>query len=239
MSERSERALFLSEFVRDPVRTASVMPSSSALAARMVAALPEHGNPVVVELGPGTGAFTAAIRERLGGRGRQLAVEVNERMSVRLRGRFPGVEVVTAGADDLPGLLAERGIPAADLIVSGLPWTVYFGGARPLADTLASVLAPTGALTQFTYAWSSWTPQARRQRAHLRAAFEEVVLSRTVWRNAPPAFVYVARRPRTPRTLPVPAYTTWARPSCTHRRALSTPQAAPCSPRTLWNARRR
>jgi phospholipid N-methyltransferase len=161
----------------------------------MVTALPAQGDPVVVELGPGTGAFTGLIRERLAGRGRQLAVELNPRMADRLRRRFPGVEVVTAGADDLPALLAERGLPAADLLVSGLPWTVYFGGERPLVKTLASALTPTGTLAQFSYAWTAWTPPARRQRAQLRAAFEEVLLSRTVWRNAPPAFVCLARRP--------------------------------------------
>jgi phospholipid N-methyltransferase len=36
---------------------------------------------------------------------------------------------------------------------------------------------------------------ARRFRAALRATFEEVVISATVWRNLPPAFVYVCRRP--------------------------------------------
>ncbi|MDT0309473.1 SAM-dependent methyltransferase [Streptomyces sp. DSM 44917] len=196
MAERSERALFVREFLRDPVRTASVVPSSAALADRMVAALPERGEPVVVELGPGTGAFTEAIQRRLAGRGRHVAVELNDRMAGHLRERFPGAEVVTGAADDLPRILAGCGIAQADLIVSGLPWTVYFGGERPLVTTVASCLAPHGAFTQFTYAWTAWTPPARRQRAQLRAAFEEVVLGRTVWRNMPPAFVYVARRPR-------------------------------------------
>lgn len=195
-AERPGNALFVREFLRDPVRTASLVPSSSVLAGRMVTALPERGDPVVVELGPGTGAFTAAIQERLGGRGRHVAIELNERMSTHLSQRFPGVEVVTGGADDLPGILAERDIPAADVIVSGLPWTVYFSGERPLVETIASSLAPGGAFTQFTYWWTSWTPPARRQRAQLEEAFEEVVVSRTVWRNFPPAFVYVARRPR-------------------------------------------
>ena len=31
--------------------------------------------------------------------------------------------------------------------------------------------------------------------ARLRGAFEEVLVSSTVWRNVPPAFVYVCRRP--------------------------------------------
>jgi phosphatidylethanolamine/phosphatidyl-N-methylethanolamine N-methyltransferase len=36
---------------------------------------------------------------------------------------------------------------------------------------------------------------ARRFRASLRATFDEVMISATVWRNLPPAFVYVCRRP--------------------------------------------
>ncbi|WP_311666899.1 class I SAM-dependent methyltransferase [Streptomyces chisholmiae] len=191
-----ERARFVREFLRDPVRTASLVPSSAALTARMVAGLPEHGDPVVVELGPGTGVFTGAISGRLAGRGRQLAVEVNERLADGLRPRHPDVEVLTAGAAELPTLLAERGIGRVDAIVSGLPWTVYFDGPRPLAPILAEVLAPDGVLTQFSYPWTAWTPPARRQRAQLRAAFEEVLVTRTVWRNLPPALVYVARRPR-------------------------------------------
>ncbi|UED84121.1 class I SAM-dependent methyltransferase [Streptomyces profundus] len=192
----SNRALFAREFLRSPLRTASLVPSSRALGARMVAGLPARGNPVVVELGPGTGAFTGAISASLGGRGRQLAVEVNERLAADLRPRHPGVEVITGSAGLLPELLAERGVGAVDAIVSGLPWTVYFDGPRPLAQALAEVLAPTGVLTQFSYPWTAWAPPARRQRAELRAAFEELLVTRTVWRNVPPALVYVARRPR-------------------------------------------
>jgi phospholipid N-methyltransferase len=37
---------------------------------------------------------------------------------------------------------------------------------------------------------------ARRFRRRLRDTFDEVLVSATVWRNLPPAFVYVCRRPR-------------------------------------------
>ncbi|WP_062206555.1 class I SAM-dependent methyltransferase [Streptomyces sp. NBRC 109706] len=195
-TRRSSRVLFAREFLRSPLRTASLLPSSRTLGARMVAGLPANGSPVVVELGPGTGAFTGTISASLGGRGRQLAVEVNERLAADLRPRHPDVEVITGSADRLPELLAERGVGAVDAIVSGLPWTVYFDGPRPLARVLAQVLAPGGVLTQFSYPWTAWTPPARRQRAELRAAFEELLVTRTVWRNVPPALVYVARRPR-------------------------------------------
>src|SRR5688572_24736096 len=48
---------FIREYLRHPLRTAAILPSSSSVA-REMAAVPAHGDPVVVELGPGTGAFT-------------------------------------------------------------------------------------------------------------------------------------------------------------------------------------
>lgn len=190
-------SLFLHEFVRSPLRTASVVPSSPSLAMRMVASIPEHGEPVVVELGPGTGAFTAAIQARLAGRGRHVAIELNPSMSAYLAERFPGVEVVTGGASDMASVLASRGIPAADVVVSGLPWSAFSGPVgKALITTIASTMSPAGVYTQFSYSWTRWAPPARRQLAQLRSAFEEVVVSRTTWRNVPPATVYVSRRPR-------------------------------------------
>ena len=56
----------LAEFLRDPLRTASALPSSRALALAATAPVPATGDPVVVELGPGTGAFTDVVAERGG-----------------------------------------------------------------------------------------------------------------------------------------------------------------------------
>ncbi|MBB0229389.1 SAM-dependent methyltransferase [Streptomyces calidiresistens] len=202
--------MFLREFLRHPHRTASVVPSSTALAERMAVTIPERGEPVVVELGPGTGAFTGVIRERLAGRGRQLAVESNPDLAAHLARRFPDVEVIVGGAAHLAELLApygarpdsgpeegeRRGTGGVDVLISGLPWSAYTGPAGgALPRVMASVLAPDGSCTQFGYAWSRWTPPARHRLAGLRAAFGEVVVGRTVWRNLPPALVLHARRP--------------------------------------------
>ena len=72
-----ESALFLRQFLRSPITTGAIAPSSRYLAAAVTAPIPERGDPVVVELGPGTGSFTAEIQRRLGGRGRHIAVEIN------------------------------------------------------------------------------------------------------------------------------------------------------------------
>lgn len=196
MSGAAGAVEFLREFVKSPTTTAAVGPSSQHLARDMVAPVPSTGDPVVVELGPGTGAFTEAIQRRLGGRGTHLAVELNERWAESLGRRFPAVEVVRADARELPKLLADRGV-RADVVVSGLPWAAHAPqDGVPLIRLVAESLTPEGAFTQFAYTWTRWAAPARRQHADLRAHFDETVVSRTVWRNVPPALVYLARRPR-------------------------------------------
>ena len=192
--------VFAREFLRSPLDTASVVPSSAALCREITAPIPESGDPVVVELGPGTGVVTAVVQERLGTRGRHLAVELNPRFADALARRFPAVEVVCDDARALPELLARRGL-RADVVLSGLPWAAFrLRGDDPAAPDLPGVLAasmaPGGALTQIGYAVTRRARPARRQLDDLRAAFEEVMTSRTVWGNVPPAVVHVARRPR-------------------------------------------
>lgn len=198
----SDTALFLREFVRDPLHTASIAPSSPALAAAMTVSLPVTGEPVVVELGPGTGAFTSAIQERISGRGRHIAIELHEEWAGLLAGRYPNVDVVRADVATLPAVLAERGVTSVDAVVSGLPWVAYAPGpdGRGLHTLITDALAPTGVFTQFAYSWTRWAPPARRQLDDLRHHFAEVVTSRTVWRNLPPAVVHQARQPLIRRT---------------------------------------
>ena len=190
----------LSEFVRHPKQVGAVAPSGTTLAAQAVAPIPRTGNPVVVELGPGTGSFTGAIQRRLGGRGRHIAVEINPRMAGLLAAKHPGVEVVTADAVRLEELLAERGVPRADVIVSGLPWTVFTPDRRQeMLDAAVRSLAADGAFTTFSYLHMRWSASARRLHHDLMDRFDEVVEGRTVWANLPPALVYYCRRPsRTP-----------------------------------------
>lgn len=195
----ADTGLFLREFVRDPLHTAAVAPSSAVLAAAMTLPVPATGAPVVVELGPGTGAFTGAIQARTGGRGHHLAIELHPGWARLLQDRYPGVDVAVADARSLPALLTERGITRVDAVVSGLPWIAYAPGpdGRGLHSLITEALAPTGVFTQFAYSATRWAPPARRQLADLRLHFAEVVTSRTIWRNLPPAVVHQARQPRT------------------------------------------
>jgi phosphatidylethanolamine/phosphatidyl-N-methylethanolamine N-methyltransferase len=193
----NDTALFLGQFLRAPGMIGAVAPSSRRLAAAVCAPIPERGEPTVVELGPGTGSFTVEIQERLAGRGHHLAVEVNDLMAQRLAERFPTVDVAHADAARLVELLRERRLRQADVVVSGLPWAAFPEELQ--CDLLGAVAAAMGqgaAFTTFSYIHAIPLASARRFRTLLAERFEEVVPGRTVWRNAPPAFVFHARRPR-------------------------------------------
>ena len=190
--------LLLRAFLRDPIGIAAVTSSSSALATVLSESIPRSGEPVVVELGAGTGACTGVIAHRLRGRGRHIAVELNPTFAELLTQRYPNVEIVCGEAAQLPKFLADRGTPSADVIISTLPWAPFAPSATqpPLLATLARSLVAEGTYTQAAYTWTRWAPPARRQLRHLRASFEDVVISETIWRNVPPARVYNARHPK-------------------------------------------
>ncbi|MFE2944285.1 class I SAM-dependent methyltransferase [Streptomyces sp. NPDC059255] len=193
----SDFPVFLGQWLRSPARIGSLAPSSPRLARAVSCSVPERGEPVVVELGAGTGPFTAEIQRRLGGRGRHLAVEINPLLAELLRDRHPGAEVVGEDAVHLRRILDEHGITRADAVVSGLPWALFPATTQQqLLEAVTGTLGPSSAFTTFAYRHAVPLRSARRFRAMLADRFEEVVPGRTVWRNRPPAFVLHARRPR-------------------------------------------
>lgn len=188
---------FVTAALRSPGTVGAVAPSSPRLARLLAAVVPTHGTPGVVELGPGTGAVSDAIRRRLPPGAQHVAVEVDARMAAHLRATRPGMEVVTGDAADLTALLARTGPWRADAVVSGLPWALFPADRqRRIMGEVARALGPGGAFTTFGYLHARATGRARRFRDLLDATFDEVVVSRPVWWNLPPAWVYVCRRPR-------------------------------------------
>jgi len=193
---RAARRAFLAAVVRRPVTMGAVVPSSSRLAAVLASVVPRVGSPVVVELGPGTGVVSAAIDERLPAGARHLAVELDPDMVVFLRRTRPGLDVVHGDAAQLATLLADRDVSRVSAVVSGLPWALFDTATQSaILGEVSRVIGTTGAFTTFAYLHGMSLAGARRFRRTLRDTFDEVLVSATVWRNVPPAFVYVCRRP--------------------------------------------
>ncbi|MEV4641960.1 methyltransferase domain-containing protein [Actinoplanes sp. NPDC049548] len=182
------------QFLAHPVLTGAIAASSPVLARAMTSELRLGEARTVVELGPGTGAFTEAVLDRLPSHGRLVAVEINSHLVKELQRRFRGrpVEIVHASAADLADLVDAP----VDAVVSGLPWTVMpHRTSRAVLDAVVDVLSPTGRFTTFAYLHAAWTPPAHRFTRDLRRRFAVVRPSAPVWRNLPPAFVHHATAP--------------------------------------------
>jgi phosphatidylethanolamine/phosphatidyl-N-methylethanolamine N-methyltransferase len=181
----------LGEFVRQPVHTGTVAPSSPWLAERLVENMGLAEAETVVELGPGTGPFTRLIAQRARPDAVVLALELNPRLAAELVGQFAQIEIVNDSAERLPDHLRARGRTHADCILSGLPFAAFTQDLqRRLLDAILESLPTGGRFATFAYVHAAWLPPGQRFRRLLQSRFSRVTRSSIVWRNLPPAFVY-------------------------------------------------
>jgi phospholipid N-methyltransferase len=193
----SSLRVFGAAALRDQRTVGAIAPSSARLALRLAAVVPEHGEPVVVELGPGTGAVTRAISAQLAGRGHHLALEAKPELLAFLRVRYPQVMAHHADAGEVAAVLAAHHLGAAHAIISGLPWSLFPAPTQlRLLRRISGSLRADGVFTTFAYLHGLALPRARWFRRMLHEHFGEVLVTRTVWANLPPAITYICRAPR-------------------------------------------
>lgn len=204
------RPSFLREFLANPIATAAIAPSSPQLAAAMLRGVDIASLRTIVEFGPGTGIFTRAVLQALRGAGNTgatvIALELNARMAAALAGDLaegarnaddPGlrVEILNANALDIDRILAERGRPHADFILSGLGWPSIPAKVRDaILEKTAAALPPGRQFRTFGYHIGLTLPGAWGFRKTVRRLFSRVEISPVVWRNIPPAFVYTCTK---------------------------------------------
>src|SRR6185503_19566592 len=115
-------ANFLLEFLRHPVQTGAVVPSSSYLAEAMVEWLELDKAHSVLEYGAGTGPFTPHILKRLRKDSRFIAIERNASLAEEFRARMPDVTLVQDSVENVRSICDAAEIDSVDCIVCGLPW---------------------------------------------------------------------------------------------------------------------
>jgi phospholipid N-methyltransferase len=190
-SQRHDRLRFLRAFLREPLTVGACWPSSRELAEKVVGGCNLRSRETIVELGPGTGAFTELILQRLRKRTRFFALEINPGNVRELRRRFPQLEVYAECARTLPKYLGQEDGQKADCIISGLAWGNMLPATQNrIFDAVLSSLAPGGLFTTFAYAHAAWFPTSLRFRRRLFHQFTKVETTPIIWRNLPPAFVY-------------------------------------------------
>jgi phosphatidylethanolamine/phosphatidyl-N-methylethanolamine N-methyltransferase len=177
---------FIASWLQNPMKVGAVSPSGRALA-RAVAAEVDPSIPgPIVELGPGTGPVTEALIERGVAPERLILVEYDPEFCTLLRRRFPGATVIQGDAyslgDTLAGIVKE---PLA-AIASCLPLMTRPLSVRVrLLNAAIRMLRPGAPFVQFTYAMNAPIPS--RQRRY------RITSSPRIWKNLPPARVWVYR----------------------------------------------
>lgn len=144
---------FFRAFVKAPRVVAAAMPSSAALERRVVRTMQLAPDSVVVEFGTGTGGITRAVLEALGPEGRLLAIEWTKEFvdQVRLIDD-PRLHAVHGCASSIGEQLQSRAWPAADVVVSGIPFsTMPPDLCRKIASELFAALKPGGRFVAYQF----------------------------------------------------------------------------------------
>jgi phosphatidylethanolamine/phosphatidyl-N-methylethanolamine N-methyltransferase len=180
-------ARFLKSWLKNPLRMGAVTPSGPILARKMASYVDPAGTGPVIELGPGTGPMTAALVARGVDPSRLVLVEYSLEFCRLLKERYPSATVVHGDAYSLPKTLAGKLAAPADALVSGLPLVTRPEPVRlQLLDDAFALMRPGAPFIQFTYSVVSPVP--------LKGASFSAEPSERVWRNIPPARVWVYRR---------------------------------------------
>lgn len=180
-------ALFARELLANPRAMGAACPSAPALASYMASQVPWDREGMVLELGGGTGAVTAALLKRGLPPWKLVVVERSPTLAHHLRQRFPQLRVIQGDAAQLGQLLNHEKMKSVGSIVSSLPLrSLHPATTRAINHQFETLLEWGGLLVQFTY-------DLRGTRAGLLPRFRRLS-SKIIWSNLPPARVEVFER---------------------------------------------
>ena len=150
----SPRWQFLRGFLKNPVMVGSIIPSSRVLIDKMLGRVDWENTKLFVEYGPGVGTFTRPILDKLA----PDATAGDDRHQRGLHALFEGVDrgsrlvPVTGSAADVEKILEDRGLPKADFVLSGLPFsTLPPGVGEAIAEATSQVVRPGGAFLVYQF----------------------------------------------------------------------------------------
>jgi phospholipid N-methyltransferase len=181
-------ATFFQAFARQPAMIGSVIPSSPALVAAMLAPVDWKPVRLFVEYGPGLGTFTRPVLDRLPPDAMLIAIDTNEGFVRHLTAEIADrrFRAVHGSAADVRRIIAGYGFAQADYILSGLPFsTLPEGVDEAIARETRLALRPGGTFLVYQY--------SQRVRRLLERHFDRIE-SGLEWLNIPPCRMFWAHR---------------------------------------------
>jgi len=209
MGQLQDYRAFLTQFLRHYETTGAIIPSGRALAAALCRHVGAGAPQRILEAGPGTGAVTGCVIERMRADDQLWLVELNPAFAAHLRNAFterPSFQAVASRCHLVEGSIQDLGQDTQfDLVVSGLPLNNFSPEVvRAILASFAKLLKPTGILSFFQYilirdakTLVSVGPERTRLKS-VGEAIDGVLTEREfarewVWPNVPPAWVHHLR----------------------------------------------
>jgi phosphatidylethanolamine/phosphatidyl-N-methylethanolamine N-methyltransferase len=201
---------FLSQFLRNYETTGTVVPSGRALGSALCRYVGYGRGPQkILEAGPGTGAVTGCIIDRMRHEDELWMVELNPTFAAHLRGAFndkPAFREAASRCHLIEGSVQQLGRQGEfDLVISGLPLNNFSSSdVQDILQAYAKLLKPGGILSFFQYIlirpakmFVSAGPERHRLKG-VGEAIDGVLGEREfarewVWVNVPPAWVHHIR----------------------------------------------
>ncbi len=175
--------LFLREAITHPSTMGALFPSSKKLANALAQQIPPNSPGLIIELGAGTGAITAALLQQKTSAHELIVIERSPKLAEHLIQRFPNVNVIQGDAGHLNQLLKSTPTPV-QAIVSSLPLrSLPSSSIKKIGQEINQVLQKGGVFIQYTY--SLWGKPLVPS-SHLK-----LIRRQWVWRNLPPAQIDV------------------------------------------------
>ncbi len=182
---------FLRQFIKNPVDTAAVVASSKNLSRLIADSAELSGRQCIVELGPGTGAFTKEILSQLPAESVFFCLEINEQFVAETKFNCPDATVYHASALDIDKYLRKHDRVMSDCIISGLPWALLDHKLQEeLLESIYSSLEKGGSFLTIAHITGLIFPPGIRFNKLLTEKFDQVHKSRIIWGNVLPGFVY-------------------------------------------------
>lgn len=182
-----DQVRFIGALAKSPKTVGAVAPTSVETADLMASHITHPNQLPVLELGPGTGAITAAILRRGVPERDITAVEYDARFCRELRTKLPHAQIIEGNAFDLDSALANNKDQRFDCVVSGLPLLNFDPELRhEFLHGALKRIAPGRPLVQFSYG----------VRAPIVPSGKDIVVTRSRWivKNLPPARVWTYSR---------------------------------------------
>lgn len=184
---RRRRQDFIVAWLRSPLKTGAVLPSSPALGRQMAKQVDLSRPGTIVELGAGTGIVTFELLKSGVPPERLLVVEHDKKFHEILTESFKGPTFVCGDAAELDKILKDRRVGQVSTIVSSLPLITMPKKLREaIVAQMATLIHGGSTLIQFTFGITSPLNASERKRYGITGKHAKTVLT-----NVPPAHIWV------------------------------------------------